>query len=164
MSFEITSVSGGVQGGQPLGDSFEITILDDDCPYGFDNFVGTASVIENGSVGPYNVTTTEVAPNTLNLDNFWDSGISMDIILVPCDGSVIINASTPAFGDPDGTVVGTGTWDDVNNIIVMDVTITFPAFNFQRDEQHVYTFQKGRIISGKSLLKSAFKSKKYNIL
>lgn len=140
LSYEITNVSGGVQGGQPLGAKLEITILDDDCPYGFDNFVGTASVIENGSVGPYNVTTTEVAPNTINIDNFWDEGIPMDIILVPCDGSVIINASTPAFGDPDGNVVGTGTWDDTNNIIVMDITISFPRYDFVSIEQHVYTF------------------------
>ena len=141
ISLEITGLPDGMFAGAPVSAAEDIIILDDDCPYDFDKFVGTASVIENGAVGPYDVNAIEVAPNTIQVDNFWDSGITATFILVPCDGSVQVPAqSTPAFGDPDGNIVGSGTWDDETGELIINVTISFPFFNFVSNEQHVYTF------------------------
>lgn len=141
LNLVITGLPDNVYAGAPVKASQEITILDDDCPYGFDSFVGTASVIENGSVGPYAVNSVEIAPNTIQVDNFWDSGIQAFFVLVPCDGTVQVPLqSTPAFGDPDGTIQGSGTWDDQTNELVVNVTITFPLYEFVSNEQHVYSF------------------------
>ena len=141
ISLEITGLPEGMFAGAPVSAAEDIIILDDDCPYDFDRFVGTASVIENGSVGPYAVNAIETAPNTIQVDNFWDSGITATFVLVPCDGSVQVPAqSTPAFGDPDGNIVGSGTWNDETGELVIDVTISFPFFNFVSIEQHVYSF------------------------
>lgn len=141
ITLSITGLPEGVFAGAPVSAEETITILDDDCPYGFGTFVGTASVIENGSVGPYDVVTTEVAPNTVTTDNFWDSGITATFVFVPCDGSVQVpQQSTPAFGDPDGNIVGSGTWNDETGEVVINVTISFPAFDFVSVEQHVYQF------------------------
>ncbi|NQZ77662.1 MAG: hypothetical protein HRT61_16400 [Ekhidna sp.] len=141
IQLEITGLPEGMFAGAPVSASQDIIILDDDCPYDFDRFVGSASVIENGTVGPYAINAIETAPNTIQVDNFWDSGIIATFVLVPCDGSVQVPAqSTPAFGDPDGNIVGSGTWDDETGELVVDVTISFPAFNFVSIEQHVYSF------------------------
>lgn len=141
ISLEITGLPDGMFAGAPVSAAQDIIILDDDCPYDFDRFVGTASVIENGSVGPYDVNAIETAPNTIQVDNFWDSGITATFILVPCDGTVQVPAqSTPAFGDPDGNIVGSGTWDDETGELIINVTISFPFFNFVANEQHVYSF------------------------
>jgi len=141
ISLEITGLPDGMFAGAPVSAAEDIIILDDDCPYDFERFVGTASVIENGSVGPYAVNAVEVAPNTIEVDNFWDSGITATFILVPCDGSVQVPAqSTPAFGDPDGNIVGSGTWNDETGELIIDVTIAFPMFDFLVNEQHVYSF------------------------
>ncbi len=141
ISLSITGTPEGVFAGAPLSQSTDITIIDDDCPYDFEKFVGTASVIENGTTGPYDVNTTAIAPNTIRTDNFWDSDIAATFILVPCDGTVQVpQQSTPAFGDPDGNIVGSGTWDDETGEVVVNVTINFPAFDFISNEQHVYTF------------------------
>lgn len=141
IGLSITGLPDGVFAGAPVSASSNITILDDDCPYEFSKFVGTASVIENGSVGPYDVNAVEVAPNTIKVDNFWDSGIEATFVFVPCDGTVQVpQQSTPAFGDPDGNIVGSGTWDDETGEVVINVTISFPAFDFVSVEEHVYSF------------------------
>lgn len=141
IELDITGLPDGMFAGAPVRASQDIVILDDDCPYDFDKFVGTASVVENGTTGPYAVNAIEVAPNTIQVDNFWDSGITASFVLVPCDGSVQVPAqSTPAFGDPDGNIVGSGSWDDQTGELVVDVTISFPAFDFVSNEQHVYSF------------------------
>lgn len=142
--FDISSVSGGVNIGYPFDSNASIVILDDDCPYDFDAFLGTAAVVENGSYGPYPANMTKVATNKIATDNFWDTGATVTMTLVPCDGSVDVPLQTyDYFGtDPNGTVVSTspGTWDDVNKVIVINIRISLPAYSFVSDEQHVFTF------------------------
>lgn len=142
--WEITSTTEGVSIGYPYSDTYEFTILDDDCPYDFDLFVGTASVMEP-SYGPYDAEVIEVGPNRIQTQNFWDTGGLVTMILVPCDGTVDVPSQDWTYSDSSGdypaTVSGSGTWDDETGILEVTFDIGIPEFEFEsNDETHVFTF------------------------
>ncbi len=147
--FKISSATPGVTAGFPFSDTYTLDILDDDCPYGYNNFVGTADVSEDdgASFGYTTLSSSTGIPNEILIENFWGLDGQVKFVLVPCDNSVIVtkqvlkdSGGNFLYGDSGSSVEGSGTWDDNTNTLTLDVTILFPLFNFTSNEKHVYQF------------------------
>lgn len=82
------------------------------CAFNIDNFVGTYDVDEPG-YGVYEVNAAAIDVDTLQIDNFWDSGWAVNYVFSgDLNQTVLIPAQSADFGD--GlilTVTGSGTYD-----------------------------------------------------
>ncbi len=146
ITFEITSVSGGVTAGLGLvGKKYTYTIVDDDCPFEVENFVGVYDCDEPG----YAVYDVELAagtePNTIVVSNFWDYSVASIYIVFDPNSNTITVPDQPIGLTSSGSplhAVGSGTYTACDGNFTYDYVIYRLSDDTVFDDNtHTYTRQ-----------------------
>ena len=145
-----------------------VSLVDDDCPFDINDFVGTYDVNEDDGAFEYTANASlGSSPNTLLIDNWWDSGLSAEVTLdfsdpanpkayvLPQDGGAELccganawvtsrpdaaaSASPPAMaGLPDGSFSTCGLSINIDFYVYIPSAGTF---NSSQSINAVYTLQ-----------------------
>jgi hypothetical protein len=79
-------------------------------------------------------------PNVLTNTNFWDSGWSIDYTFSgDFDQAVTIEPQVQMYGDTPLTVSGSGTYNGVSKMIVVDYTVVDDTGGVWDDNTHTFT-------------------------
>lgn len=87
-----------------------------------DNFVGTYDVDEPGYMH-YDVHATKVNGNTIQIDNFWDSGWPLDYTFDEYGNVEIVETTFPMSSTVTYVVSGSGTYDAETSGFVVDYVV-----------------------------------------
>jgi hypothetical protein len=149
LTIELTSADGGLQVGYPYAKKFTLTLQDDDCDYVFDTFVGDAAskeVYSDGSTYPSGTNTyvtafTEVDENTVEIDNFWDSGMVLSLDINGANRTVTVVERTWAQYGFDWNVTGTGTISTCGKTMSVQYHLTSPNYSGGYDDTFTINYK-----------------------
>ncbi len=136
----LTDVSGDMAlGRNGMNTAVEVSITRF-IPFDADDYAITFSCNEPG-YGDYPCDFVKTDdPNVLTNTNFWDSGWSIDYTFSgDFDQSVTIEPQVRMSGDTPLTVSGSGTYDGVTKLIVVDYTVVDDAGGVWDDNTHTFT-------------------------
>lgn len=145
ITFEITTVSGGISAGLGLiGKKFALTISDDDCPFKREYFTGTLTCVEPGYSGsPYEVTSTADPSNAnaIIIDNFWDYGGVVKYVFDPATNKVTLPTQNVVMGGDTYVVssAGQATYEACSKKFVVPYRV---SFNGDIYDENTHTFTK----------------------
>lgn len=136
LTVTLVDASNGVGVGYPLKNSFSFTIADDDCDFTFEDFVGTAASKEkyaDGSVYPsgtntYDTEFTVVEGTTVEIDNFWDSGMVVQLTLNGDTRTVSVVENTWSQYGYTWSISGSGTLNTCGSKMSIEFTLTSPDY------------------------------------
>jgi hypothetical protein len=146
LTVTLTSAANGINIGYPYQTSYTFTIADDDCDYMEANYIKTAQGREtytNGDCYPDNCTSTyavgftKTGTNTLQADNFWDSGWNLTMVIDPVNLTITIPSQSPASGV---TVSGTGNVATCSKTMTVSTHIVWPAQGYDDTNVNIYKF------------------------
>lgn len=135
LTFEIVSNSASLNIGFPgpdaLNSSHTLTIGDDDCAFDISIFEGTYDVNEDNGAYLYTAEVSMTGPNTIQVTNIWDSGMTVEVTL---DASDVNNLR--AYIEPQDTDVelccATSAWvtsrPDANALAPVDAGLDDGTF------------------------------------
>lgn len=141
--------SNGHSLGYPLAKSFKLTITDDDCDYVFDDFVGTAAskeIYSDGSTYPSGTNTyptefTEVDEDHVEIDNFWDSGMVLELTYNGATRTVTVVDQTWDQYGYTWTIEGTGTMSTCGKSLRVTYHLTSPNYDGGYDDTFDITYK-----------------------
>src|SRR5690606_8931962 len=123
--------------GYPLKKSHTFTIADDDCDFNLDDFIGDASSVEiypDGNYGPYDTNFALVDGTTLELDNFWDSGMVVQVTIDPDTRAVSVVENTWSQYGFTWSISGEGSINTCGKKMSINYTLTSPDYGVGYDE------------------------------
>ena len=136
LNIEIVSNSANLQIGFPGPDALNsvhtVTFVDDDCAFDISIFDGTYDVNEDNGAFLYTAEVTATGPNTIQVTNIWDFGMTVEVTLDATDPD-----NLRAFILPQDTGVelccGADSWvtsrADINALPPVDASLADGSFS-----------------------------------
>lgn len=133
--FEIVNNSEGLDIGFPGPDALNavhtLTIGDDDCAFDISIFEGTYDVNEDNGAFVYTAEVSITGTNTINVTNFWGSGLTAEVTLDASDPNNLIAYILPQDGGAE-LCCGANSWvtsrADPNALAPVDVSLPDGSF------------------------------------
>ena len=141
LTITLITAPGGTSIGYPLEKSFTFTIVDDDCDFNASDYVGLASTIEyysDGSIypsnGSYDTEFTKPNVNIWQMDNFWDSGMVVQLEIDESTREItVVNNTWSQFGYT-WNISGTGTISTCSEQFEIEFHFTSPDYQGGYDD------------------------------
>ena len=148
LTVTLNEASNGLSVGHPLRKSYSFIIQDDDCDYVADNFIGTGASVETYSdgskyptSGTYPTVFTTVGTDLLEMDNFWDSGMVVQLQLDPVTRTLtVVERNWSQYGF-EWNITGTGTISTCAKALTVEFRLTSPDYGGGYDDTFKINYQ-----------------------
>jgi len=149
LTVKIESIDGGAAVGAPFASEITVVFADDDCAYDIADYVGDAASVENykdGSKYPADGSTyatpfSKVSATELQMSNFWDSGMAVNLTLDgPTHAITVVNRTWNQLGF-DWTIEGTGVINTCGKSFKVTYHLTSPNYSGGYDDTFDITYQ-----------------------
>lgn len=94
-----------------------------------DNFVGAYDCDEPG-YAVYTVNSTKINANTIEIDNFWDSGYAVQYVFDDMGNVTITPKVVNVSTTKTYTITGSGTYDNTTGEFVVDYTVVQKVYTY----------------------------------